>query len=274
MKPTKLITINIFALTMLITGAIDSMRNLPATALFGSHLIFFFVLAGLLFLLPVGLISAWLSSSEVKGGVYGWVKTAFGPKLGFLAVWLQWINTMIWYPTILSFIAGLLAYTIAPNLSQNPYYLISTILCIYWGMTLINLKGFHVSTRFASICTVMGMIIPMALLIGLGMLWMMTGHTIQISFHTYALIPSFHISQNWVSLTAIMAAFLGMELATVHVKHIKNPQQIFPKALFLSILIILTTMILGSLAIACVLPQKNIHLVDGVMQVVAYFFKV
>jgi amino acid transporter len=274
MKSTKLITVNIFALTMLITGAIDSMRNLPATALFGSHLIFFIVLAALLFLLPIGLISAWLSSSEISGGVYGWVKTAFGPQIAFLAIWLQWINTMIWYPTILSFIAGLIAYTIAPNLSQNPYYLVGTILFVYWGMTLVNLKGFHVSARFASICTVIGMVIPMVLLMGLGVLWVIKGHIAQISFHTKALIPSLHHSQNWVSLTAIMAAFLGMELATVHVKRIKNPQRIFPKALLLSITIILITMILGSLSIAVVLPQKNIHLVDGVMQVFAHFFKV
>ena len=272
MKSKKLITLNIFALTMLITGAIDSMRNLPATALFGSHLIFFFIFAALLFLLPVGLISAWLSSSELTGGVYGWIKTAFGPKIGFLAIWLQWINTMIWYPTILSFIAGLIAYTISPSLSQNPYYLVTTILCIYWGMTLLNLRGFHVSTNFASVCTVIGMIIPMALLIGLGILWVMKGHTIQITFHAKSLIPSFHQFENWVSLTAIMAAFLGMELATVHVKRIANPQKIFPKALLLSIGIIVVTMVLGSLSIAMILPGKDIHLVDGVMQVLSYFF--
>ena len=272
MKSSKLITLNIFALTMLITGAIDSIRNLPVTALFGSHLIFFFIFAAVLFLLPIGLISAWLSSSEVTDGVYGWIKAAFGPKLGFLAIWLQWINTMIWYPTILSFIAGLIAYTISPALAQNPYYLVTTILCIYWAMTLLNLKGLHVSANFASIATVIGMIIPMALLMGLGLLWVMTGHAVQIAFHLTSLIPSVHQSQNWVSLTAIMASFVGMELATVYVKRIANPQRIFPKALLLSIGIILVTMILGSLSIAMILPEKNIHLVDGVMQVLSYFF--
>jgi amino acid transporter len=270
MKSIKLISLNIFALTMLITGAIDSMRNLPATALFGSHLIFFFIFAAILFLLPIGLISAWLSSSDLTDGVYGWVKQAFGSKVGFLAIWLQWINTMIWYPTILSFIAGLIAYIISPSLSQNPYYLVVTILTTYWTMTLVNLKGLHISAHFASICTLIGMIIPMAILIIMGLFWVIKGHTLQISFHLKSMLPAFSESQNWISLTAIMASFLGMELATVYVKHIRDPKRIFPRALLLSILIILSTMILGSLTIACILPQQKIHLVDGVMQVFSY----
>ncbi len=44
--------ISTFALVLLITGAIDSIRNLPTTALFGSSLIFFFILSAIVFLIP------------------------------------------------------------------------------------------------------------------------------------------------------------------------------------------------------------------------------
>ena len=40
------------ALVLLITGAIDSIRNLPTTALFGSKLIFFFLFASVIFSIP------------------------------------------------------------------------------------------------------------------------------------------------------------------------------------------------------------------------------
>ena len=69
-----------------------------------------------------------------------------------------------------------------------------------------------------------------------------------------------------------MTAFLGMELATVHIRHIKDAQHKFPKALFWSVLIIATTMILGALSIAFILPANQIHLVDGVMQAFSRFF--
>src|SRR5689334_16639397 len=98
--------ISTLALTLLITGSIDSIRNLPASALFGSTLVFFFVFSALIFLIPSALVSAELSANAEKSGIYQWTKQAFGDHMGFLAVWLQWINSVIWFPTILSFIAG------------------------------------------------------------------------------------------------------------------------------------------------------------------------
>jgi len=274
MKKKTITTVSLFSLAMLITGSIDSIRNLPAAALFGDKLIFFFILAAIVFLIPVGLISAWLSSSNLSGGVYGWVKSAFGEKVGFFAIWLQWINTMVWYPTILSFIAGLIAYIINPHLAENKYYLILVILSVYWLMTWINLKGLHVSTKFASVCTVIGMMIPMGFIVLLAAIWILKGNPLQIHLNVHTMIPTLHQSESWISLTAIMAAFLGMELATVHVKNIKNPQVIFPKALIFAVTFILITMILGSLSIAFVLPHNQINLVDGVMQAFANFFHV
>src|SRR5947207_1711091 len=101
MQMKKTTTMSTFALVMLITGAIDSIRNLPATALFGSSLIFFFIFSAIVFLIPTALVSAELAShSKEKSGVFHWVHQAFGEKVAFLSIWLQWINTMVWFPTI------------------------------------------------------------------------------------------------------------------------------------------------------------------------------
>jgi glutamate:GABA antiporter len=264
-----------FALVMLITGAIDSIRNLPATALFGSSLIFFFILSAVIFLVPAGLVSAELSSNtKEKGGIYHWVRLAFGEKVAFLGIWLQWINTMVWFPTILSFIAGTATYFIDPALAQNKIFLVSVILSTFWILTLVNLKGLHFSAKLSSFCAVVGVIIPMVLIVGIAILWLVLGHPLQVHFTAADILPSLKHSDNWISLTAIMTAFLGMELATVHVREISNPQQMFPKALFFSVLIILATMILGALAIAMVLPKDQINLVNGVIQAFSNFFAV
>lgn len=267
--------ISVFALVLLITGAIDSIRNLPATALFGSSLIFFFVFSALIFLIPVALISAELSStwSEEEGGIYSWVKSAFGDRVAFFAIWLQWINTMVWYPTILSFIAGTMAYLINPELAQHKWYLISVILIVFWSLTGIGLAGLHASAAFASFCAVVGMILPMVFIILLAIFWVLQGNPIAIDLSPHQLLPHWGNSQSWVSLTAIMTSFLGMELAAVHVRNVANPQRNFPRAMFASVLLILTTMILGSLAIAIVLPREKISLVHGVMQAFNNFFQ-
>lgn len=266
--------ISTLALVLLITGAIDSVRNLPGTALFGSSLIFFFVFSALIFLIPVALLAAELSStwSEEEGGIYSWVKHAFGENIAFFTIWLQWINTMVWYPTILSFIAGTLAYLINPDLAQNKYYLISVILVVFWSLTFLGLSGIRASAAFAGFCALFGMILPMALIILLAFIWLVKGHPLAIDLSLPHLIPHWQDSQSWVSLTAIMTSFLGMELAAVHVRNVRDPQRNFPRAMFFSVILILATMIFGSLAIAFVLPKDQINLVDGVMQAFSNFF--
>lgn len=265
--------ISLFSLALLIVAAIDSIRNLPASALFGSQLIFFFIFSAIVFLIPTSLVTAELSATfPEKGGVYHWVKTAFGEKCAMVAIWLQWINTIVWYPTILSFIAGTASYLIDPELAESKWYLVTCILVVFWGITLVNLRGIYVSAKINSFCVLIGTIFPMIFLIALGIYWAISHHPLQIQITTETMFPSLTQSTNWVALIAIMASFLGIELASVHVNDIRNPQQSFPKAILFSSLFILVSMVLGSLSIAFVLPGKEINLVAGVIQVLNNMF--
>lgn len=266
--------ISFFSLSILIIAAIDSIRNLPAAALFGSSLIFFFLLSAIIFFIPTALVAAELSAAlPGKGGVYHWILKAFGKRSAMVAIWLQWINTMVWYPSFLSFVAGTFAYLIHPELVHNKTYLVTCILTIYWGLTWINLKGLHVSAIVNNVCAIIGTILPMLLLIGLGLAWFFMGKPLQIALTASSIIPTFADSSQLVSLVAIMASFLGIELAGVHVNDIRNPQRNFPRAVLIAAIFILFSMIMGSLAIAFVLPGNQISLVSGVMQVFTNLFQ-
>ena len=267
--------VSLFSLVLLIIAAIDSIRNLPATALFGSALILFFVFSAIVFLIPTSLVAAELSATfPEKGGVYHWVRTAFGDKAAMFAIWLQWINTMVWYPTILSFIAGTAAYLINPDLAQNQNYLVISILIVFWGITFLNFFGLRVSARVNNACALIGTMFPMILLIILGAIWIFSGKPQQISVNTQTVFPALDQSTSWISIIAIMASFLGMELSGVHVNDIRDPQRNYPKAMLFASAFILLSMVLGSLAIAYVLPAEQINLVAGVMQVFSNFFDV
>jgi len=267
-------SLTIFSLTMITVGSVDSIRNLPATALFGSQLIFYFILGALFFLIPTALVSAELASGWAKqGGIYIWVREAFGKKAGFLAIWLQWIENVIWYPTILSFVGGTIGYLINPSLTTNPYFLWSVIVTCFWGATFLNLRGMSSSAAFSTLCSLAGLLLPMSLIIGLGAVWIVQGNPLQVKFEMASIVPQLSDKSMWVSLTAIMMSFCGIEIATVHANDVKNPQHAFPQALIYSVGIILSTLILGSLAIAIVLPGKDINLVSGIMQAFEAFFR-
>lgn len=265
--------LTVFMLTMITVGSVDSIRNLPATALFGSQLIAFFILGAVFFLIPTALVSAELASGWAQqGGIYIWVKEAFGKKMGFLAIWLQWIENVIWYPTILSFVAGTIGYLINPVLASNPYFLWMVIVSSFWGATFVNLRGMRSSGVFSSICTISGLLLPMSLIIGLGAAWIMDGNPLHVQFDLPSVLPHWQDRTMWVSLTAIILSFCGIEIATVHANDVENPQRAFPRALTYSVCIILSTLILGSLAIAVVLPHQDINLVAGIMQAFDAFF--
>jgi len=260
-------SITVFSLVMLITISVDSTRNLPATALFGNLLIFFFILAVIMFLIPSGLVSAQLSAAfPEEGGVYYWVRTAFGGNLGFLAVWLQWITALFWYPTILSYLAGTATFLFDPALANSKIYLVSVVLGVFWAITLINLKGFQSSARIAAACAIVGMILPMILIIVLTAIWMFSGEPLQLHITAHNIIPPFSHLESWVSLVAIMTGLTGMELATVHIRNIEGAEKKFPNALFWSVLIVAITTVFSALSIAFVLPTNKIDLVDGLMQ--------
>jgi glutamate:GABA antiporter len=266
--------ISFFSLALMMTGSVDSIRNLPSTALFGASSIFYIMIAAMIFLIPTALISAQLTSryAAEAEGVYGWVKKALGNKVAFMAIWFQWVNTLIWYPAMLSFIASTLFYLIDPNLINSKAAIATTILITYWSLTLINLKGIKLSIKFASVCTAFGMIIPMALIILLGIFYLLF-HTnkVAIDLTYHSIIPNFDSFKNITAITAIVTSFLGMELATVHVKKVHNPQKNFPKAIFLTAIFIILSMTFGALAIAIVIPSSEISLVGGVIQSFSYF---
>ena len=264
--------IGLFVLVLFIIGSIDSLRNMPAAALFGPSLVFFFIAAAITFLLPIALISAELSSYHGdKNGVYEWTKEAFGPKTAFFTIWLQWINTTIWFPTILAFIAGGLAFLINPHLAQDKWYVVTVILVAFWSMTLLSLRDMSLSAKFAAFAAIFGFVLPLLVLIVLLVIWLVNGDPVQIHFHMTNILPDFSKINNWVSLTAVVTAFLGVELAAVNVKDMKNPRKQYPLGVLIASGIILLTMILGSLAIAFVIPNKQIGLISGIFQTLNYF---
>jgi amino acid transporter len=123
---------------MINIAAVSSVRNWPTIAEYGFSSLFFFALAAIVFFIPVSMVSAELATGWPKtGGVFSWVKEAFGHRTGFLAVWLLWVENIIYYPALLSFIAGTIAYVINPALEQNTLYTLLVILSVFWATTLL-----------------------------------------------------------------------------------------------------------------------------------------
>lgn len=269
-RPRKFL--GVFLLAMLNLSVMTSLRNLPIVSEYGFGAPFFYLLIALVFLFPAALVSAELATGwSQRGGVYIWVKEAFGSGWGFFAVWMQWIHNVTWFPAILSFSATALAYLINPELAENKLYLISFILCGFWGFTFFNYFGLKTSSWFSAVGVIAGTIIPGFLLILLGAIWVGLGHPIEIEFSMGALIPPMNNIENLVFLAGLFLAFGGLEVSAAHIKEVEHPQKAFPRAILISALSSLILYAVGALAIAIMVPKDKISLVAGLMEAFAQF---
>ncbi|MBI5346254.1 MAG: amino acid permease [Chlamydiae bacterium] len=265
-------TLNVFMLAMINVAAICNFANLSISAKYGFSSLFYLFFGAIVFFIPVAIVSAELATGwPQRGGVYIWVREALGEKLGFLAVWLQWVENVIWYPAALSFVATAFAYVINPDLAHNKYYIISIILIVFWGATLLNFLGMTISGWISSICALLGAILPGIIIIALGTIWVILGYPSHIKFSLDNFFPSGTSLNEFSLMAGILISFAGMEMSAVHAGEVKNPTKNYPLAILISVIIILTIFSFGSLAIAVVVPISDIALPAGAIKATSDF---
>ena len=268
---------SVFTLAMMTVAAVCSLRGLPMMAKEGLTMIFYILFATVLFLLPASLVAAELGGAFAKehGGVYTWVKEAFGPRWGFTAIWLQWIQNVVWYPTVLGFAAAALAYLfLDPGLADNGFYTGVVILACYWAATFLTLKGTDVASRVTKYGVLLGTVLPGALIILLGAVWVAQGHPLlflESSAPAHGLmharlLPHITGLGSVAFLAGIVLLFAGVEVHAVHAGELERPARQFPASMFLAAGVIFVLFTLGSLAVAAVIPADKISLTAGLMQ--------
>jgi putative glutamate/gamma-aminobutyrate antiporter len=273
-KKTATKTLGVFALAMINVAAVLSLRNFPSMSEYGWSSIGWYLLGTIFFLIPISLVGAELATGWPKGGgVYAWVREAFGERLGFLAIWCEWSENLVWFPTVLSFIAATFAFAISPALGNNPAYLLIVMMAVFWGVTILNFFGSRASSIFGTIGVIAGSIIPTLVLIFMSIFYFTNGNPLQIPFTPRALLPDINLGTLPFIATVILL-FAGMEMAGYHALETRNPKRDFPRAIFLSALIILVATVIGTLAIAFVVPVSQINLAGGIMQAIQDFLNI
>lgn len=265
--------LSLFTLIMINVIAVDSLRNLSIGAEYGLSLVFFYAVALVGFFIPVIIVAAELATGWPKiGGLYVWIREAFGERWGLVAIWLQWIYNVVWFPTILAFVAATLAFLINPELSNHKDYILSVVLIIFWGATLSNCFGMKVSGIVSTLGAIIGTLLPMLVIIGLGAGWLISGKPAVIAFTWHDIIPQINDVQDLAFFVAILFGLLGMEMSAVHAEDVKNPKKNYPRALLISSIIIFVSLVGSSLAITMVVPHEKLNLVTGLSDAFHIFF--
>lgn len=273
------VKLGVFTLAIMNVTAVVSLRGLPAEAVYGMSSAFYYLFAAIVFLIPTSLVAAELAAmfQDKQGGVFRWVGEAYGKRTGFLAIWLQWIESTIWYPTVLTFGAVSIAF-IGMNdahdmtLANNKFYTLVVVLVIYWLATFISMKGMGWVGKVAKVGGMVGTIIPAGLLIILGIVYLASGGHSNLDFDS-SFFPDLTNFDNVVLASSIFLFYAGMEMGGIHVKDMDNPSKSYPKAVFIGAAITVIIFVLGTFALGVIIPANDINLTQSLLVGFDNYFK-
>lgn len=235
----------------------------------GLESVFFLVVCGLLWFLPVALCSAEMATVEgqTDGGVYAWVGNSLGRRFGFLAIFFQWFQVNINFITMIYFIIGSISYALSiPAINDNPMLKLIVFLLIYWGTTLFQLKGIGKTTLLVKWCFILGIIIPSVAHVLLAVYYIASGGTIEFDTNPSSIIPDIDDFSSLVVVLPFVLAYSGIEASASHINEMRNPKRDYHVVLILLVAIAVLFDSIGGLSIATVISPEKLSMNTGVVQ--------
>ncbi len=249
--------------------AIVGLRWIARSARLGAPSVTLWILAWLVFCIPLALALIELSSRHPEqGGIYAWVRRAYGPFHAFLAGWCMWVNNLFYFPSLLLFAAANFALAIGSgaDLADNRLYSVLFVLGFLWFCTAINIVGLQTGKWVQHIGSVATWI-PPALLVLCGAIAFATFGS-ATSFAPSELIPRDDLLTTMSLWSSMCFAFSGFEIASMVGQEVKNPRRTIPLAIIISGVIVTAIYILSSASVLVAVPVSELAERSGIADAV------
>ncbi len=225
------------------------------------------VLFSFIFFVPSALICAELASTYQKdGGLYEWVKEAYGEKWGFMVSWLNWTAKIFWYSSFLTFFSVNISFALGqPHLASDKNFVLLLSLATFCILSFISTKGMTFGKFFTNIGA-LGSTIPSALLIVTAFISIVILKNPSSSTYTIStMMPKLNMD-SMAAISSVMFALSGAEITANFITDVKDPKKNFPKAIILSAAIVASLYVLGSIAITSILSTDKITASRGILE--------
>ena len=224
-------------------------ESVAPTAAIGNSQYFWWIFLILAFCLPYGLVTAELGSTfDSEGGMYDWVKKAFGAKWAGRVAWNYWINFPLWIASLAVAVTDVVAGIFEVELSI--FWLLVLQLGYTWLVSLLGTARIGESKWIVNI----GTFFKVAFMVALGLLgiyvYIKTGESANPINSVTDLLPTMDLA-GLSFLSVIIFNFLGFEVVATFTQDMENPKKEIPKALIIG----------GSLmALFYILPATGINI--------------
>ncbi|MAU61275.1 MAG: amino acid permease [Parvibaculum sp.] len=247
-------------LTLFTVCAILVIDQLAASAAIGPQAVFWWIFTMVLFFIPYGLITAELGSAYPdQGGIYAWVRRAFGPRWGGRTAWLWWINVALWQPSVFILFAGIFAALFMPDLSL--WTQIAIAVALTWITVWINIVRLDIGKWVPNLGAIFK--VAIMLVIGIGGFVYASNHGVANELTLSSMAPSWGASLAF--LPVIVYNFMGFELMSGASAEMKNPARDVPLTIAVSGILIAAFYLFATIGILIALPLEEIDLVSGIV---------
>ncbi len=172
------------------------------------------------------------------GGLYSYAHQELGNTIGFLAGWSFWIGYWLTISTETKALSLYSAFFLPSYFNDLSRLLIATAIVVV--LTVINYRGVREGAESQGIFTI-GKIIPLVIFIAVGVFLIHPQNY-------YPLLPANTSLAPAVGSAIILAlwAYLGVEIITVPDEEIKDARRTVPRAILISVLIVMTIYLAAS----------------------------
>jgi len=248
-------------------SAILLLDTLAAAASVGSSSVFWWVFLGIIFFIPFALICAEMGCAyPEQGGIYAWIRDAFGGRWASRATWYYWVNTAVWIPAIYILFAGIFKQLFFPELSL--FWQVGIAITLTWIAVFVNIVTLDIGKWVPNIGAILKVIVFIAIIVGA--LFYTQDHGMANQLNWESMKPNWNSSLQYIP--AIIYGMLGFELVSAGSDEMENPAKDVPKAIFISGLIIIVLYTLATIAVLAAIPAGDINLVEGLMDTLYLFF--
>lgn len=247
-------------MTLFTVCAILVMDTLAPSAAIGPSSISWWLITLVLFFIPYGLITAELGTTyPEQGGLYIWVKKAFGEKWAARTTWLYWINVALWMPSVYILFAGMFAQLFFPEMGLWWQILIGIIMT--WITVWIGSITLETSKWVPNIGAIIKALIMVVIGVGAFIYAGKNGVANDLSFGN--ILPEW--GAGLAFLPVIVYNFMGFELMSSASEEMKNPGKDIPRAIIISGALIAAFYLLGTVGILMALPLGGLGLISGII---------
>lgn len=254
-------------LVLFSVSAILLLDTLSAVASVGAPSLSWWIILGIIFYIPFTMICAEMGSTyPEQGGIYAWVRDAFGGRWASRATWGYWINTVVWIPAIFILFAGIFKQLFMPELSLTGQIALGVGLT--WLTVFVNVVALDVGKWVPNLGATLKVVVFLALIISA--FFYTQNHDMAQTINLQSLKPNWGSSLQYIP--AIIYGMLGFELVSASSQEMKNPRRDFPRSILYSALIIFSLYFFATLAMLAVLPADEINVVEGLMDTLYLLF--